>query len=105
MAIAKEKSRTGLRARARATEDNLISREVTQDGMTVRVEAEMAGVGAWVLRVVGRRGQVSQWTEFFASSTEALTTGLTAIRYEGIEDFYDDPVFRYLQNEKEPLQH
>ena len=45
MAIAKEKSRTGLRARARATEDNLISREVTQDGMTVRVEAEMAGVG------------------------------------------------------------
>lgn len=102
MAIAKEKSRAGLRARA--TEDNLISREVTQDGMTVRVEAEMAGVGAWVLRVVGRRGQVSQWTEFFASSTEALTTGLTAIRYEGIEDFYEDPVFRYLQNE-EPLQH
>lgn len=105
MAIAKEKARAGLRARAGATEDNLISKEVTQDGMTVRVEAELAGAGAWVLRVVGRRGQVSQWTEFFGSATEALTTGLTAIRYEGIEDFYDDPVFRYLQNEQEPMQH
>lgn len=105
MAIAKEKTSVGLRARATATEDDLISKEVTQDGMTVRVEAELAGAGGWVLRVIGRRGQVSQWTEPFASSTEALTTGLTAIRYEGIEDFYDDPVFRYLQNEKEPLQH
>ncbi|MDO9316782.1 MAG: hypothetical protein Q7V56_01105 [Gammaproteobacteria bacterium] len=105
MATAKEKTSVGLRARAGATEDNLISKEVTQDGMTVRVEAELAGAGAWVLRVIGRRGQVSQWTEFFSSSAEALTTGLTAIRYEGIEDFYDDPVFRYLWNEKEPLQH
>ncbi len=85
--------------------DNFISKEVSQDGMTVRVEAERTGAGAWMLRVVGRRGQISQWTEFFASSTEALTTGLTAIRYEGIEDFYDDPVFRYLQDDKETLQH
>lgn len=105
MAIAKEKASVGLRARAAATEDNLVSKEVSQDGMTVRVEAERAGAGAWVLRVVGRRGQVSQWTEFFGSSTEALMTGLTAIRYEGIEDFYDDPVFRYLYDDKEPLQH
>ncbi len=105
MAIVKEKASAGLRARAGATGDTLICKEVSQDGMTVRVEAEQAAAGSWVLRVIGRRGQVSQWTDCFASSTEALTTGLTAIRYEGIEDFYDDPVFRYLQDEKEPLQH
>ncbi|MES3006860.1 MAG: hypothetical protein V4751_03715 [Pseudomonadota bacterium] len=89
----------------RTSEGSVISRDVTQDGMTVRVEAELAGVAGWILRVIGRRGQISQWTELFPTSAEALTTGLTAIRYEGIEDFYDDPVFRYMQQEQESLQH
>lgn len=93
------------KAQGRSVQEGLISREVEQDGMTVRVEAELVEEGSWVLRVIGRRGQISQWTEFFPSSAEALTTGLTAIRYEGIEDFYDDPVFHSLQKGHEPLQH
>ena len=75
-----------------------VVRDITQDGKTVRVIAESAGTRGWVLRVLGRRGQVSEWTESFDSAAEAITTALTAIRYEGIEDFYDDPVFQYLEN-------
>lgn len=73
-----------------------VVREVTQEGMTVRIVAESAGPEGWILRIVGRRGQVSEWSECFASSAEAITTGLSAIRFEGIEGFYDDPIFRYL---------
>jgi hypothetical protein len=75
-----------------------VVRDITQDGKTVRVIAESAGARGWVLRVLGRRGQVSEWTESFDSAAEAITTALTAIRYEGIEDFYEDPVFQYLEN-------
>jgi hypothetical protein len=74
-----------------------VVREVTLEGMTVRIEAEAAGSEGWILRIVGRHGQISEWTECFASSSEAITTGLSAIRFEGIEDFYEDPVFRYLE--------
>jgi len=79
-----------------------VVRDITQDGKTVRVIAESAGPRGWLLRVIGRRGQVSEWTEYFDSAAEAITTALTAIRYEGIEDFYDDPVFQALEN---PCKH
>lgn len=74
-----------------------VVRDITQDGKTVRIVAESAGTRGWVLRVLGRRGQVSEWTECFDSAAEAITTALTAIRYEGIEDFYEDPVFNCLE--------
>lgn len=75
-----------------------VVRDITQDGRTVRVIAEPAGPRSWVVRVLGRRGQVSEWTQRFDSAAEAITTALTAIRYEGIEDFYEDPVFQLLEN-------
>jgi len=77
-----------------------VVRDITQDGKTVRVIAESAGPGSWVLRVLGRCGQVSEWTEHFDSAPEAIATALTAIRYEGIEDFYEDPVFRFLEKSR-----
>lgn len=75
-----------------------VVRDITQDGKTVRVIAESAGARGWVLRILGKRGQVSEWTESFDSAAEAITTALTAIRYEGIEDFYEDPVFQSLES-------
>lgn len=75
----------------------LVSRDVSQDGKTVTIEAKFSEPDGWILRVIGVHGQVSEWTELFASSSEAMTTALSAIRYEGIDDFYDDPVFHYLQ--------
>lgn len=77
-----------------------VVRDITQDGKTVRVVAEQSGPQGWVLRVLGRRGQISEWTQRFDSAAEAITTALTAIRYEGIEDFYDDPVFQHLEHSK-----
>ena len=74
-----------------------VTRDITQNGMTVRIIAQAHPEQGWRLRVIGRRGQVSEWTEPFDSAAEAITTALTAIRYEGIEDFYEDPVFRLLE--------
>jgi hypothetical protein len=71
-------------------------REVTMDGKTVTIEVESSPAGGWLLRIVGSHGQISEWTELFMSSDEAMATGLSAIRFEGIDDFYDDPVFRNL---------
>jgi len=85
------------------TDQSMLSpviRDITQDGKTVRVIAESSRPGAWVLRVLGRSGQISEWTEHFDSAAEAITTALTAIRYEGIEDFYEDPVFRFLEQSR-----
>ncbi|MDP1931033.1 MAG: hypothetical protein Q8L60_06230 [Gammaproteobacteria bacterium] len=78
-------------------QDVLMCRDVIQDGKTVRIEVEFSGDDGWILRIIGRNGQVSEWTELFSSSGEAMTTALSAIRYEGIDDFYDDPIFHYLQ--------
>jgi hypothetical protein len=71
-------------------------REVTMDGKTVTIEVECSTAGGWLLRIVGSHGQISEWTELFTSSGEAMAIGLLAIKYEGIDDFYDDPVFRNL---------
>lgn len=71
-------------------------REVTMDGKTVTIEVESSAGGGWLLRIVGSHGQISEWTQLFMSSGEAMATGLSAIKYEGIDDFYDDPVFRNL---------
>lgn len=75
-----------------------VTRDITQNGMTVRIIAQALPAQGWMLRVIGRRGQVSEWTQPFDSAVEAITTALTAIRYEGIEDFYEDPIFRQLES-------
>ncbi len=80
-----------------------VTRDITQNGMTVRIIAQAHPAHGWMLRVIGRRGQVSEWTQPFDSAAEAITTALTAIRYEGIEDFYEDPVFRDLERLRPPL--
>jgi len=77
-----------------------VIRDITHDGKTVRIVVESFGTQGWVLRVLGRHGQVSEWTESFDSAAEAITTALTAIRYEGIEDFYEDPVFQFLEQSR-----
>jgi hypothetical protein len=80
-----------------------VTRDITQNGMTVRIVAQAHPAHGWMLRVIGRRGQVSEWTQPFDSAAEAITTALTAIRYEGIEDFYEDPIFRDLERLRPPL--
>jgi hypothetical protein len=79
-------------------QDVMLCRDVSQDGKTVRIEVEFSAPDGWILRVIGRQGQISEWVELFASSSDAMTTALSAIRYEGIDDFYDDPVFHCVQD-------
>jgi hypothetical protein len=72
-------------------ESALLRREISQAGMTVIIEASRQDRGQWLLRVYGKEGQLSEWLETFSCSEEAVAAACTAIRYEGIDDFYDDP--------------
>jgi len=74
-------------------ENALLRREISQAGMTVTIEASKQGRGQWLLRIYGKEGQLSEWLETFSCSEEAVAAACTAIRCEGIEEFYDDPAF------------
>lgn len=78
-------------------ESALLRREISQAGMTVTIEASKQDRGQWLLRVYGKEGQLSEWLETFSCSEEAVAAACTAIRYEGIEEFYDDPALNYDQ--------
>lgn len=75
-------------------EDDLKTLEITQSGMTVVIETSRHDCGGWSLSVYGKEGQKSEWLETFSCSEEAVAAACTAIRYEGIEEFYDDPALR-----------
>ncbi|MGJ8689136.1 MAG: hypothetical protein ACSHXZ_06390 [Gammaproteobacteria bacterium] len=79
------------------TAQNSISRLISKDGMTVSLHAENVGRGEWILRIYGSQGLVSEWMQCFESSVEAMSVGLSAIHFEGIECFYEDPLLAYRQ--------
>lgn len=81
--------------RNKADETGWVRREITQAGMTVTIETIRDLDGKWSLSIYGKRAQMSHWLESFDSSDEAMVAACTAIRYEGIEEFYDDPDFDY----------
>ena len=80
-------------------EGTLFTKEVEQDGKKVRIEVQASESGKWLLRIVGKRGQLTEWTELYTTPLEAFSIALGAIKYEGIDEFYDDPVFAYLYTE------
>jgi len=65
------------------------------DGVQLEVVASKITDGEWALRVVNERGISSNWTEFFASPSEALSAGKEAIESEGIGPFVDIEGFEY----------
>lgn len=75
-----------------------INRLISKDGMTVSLHAENVGRGEWILRIYGSQGLVSEWMQCFESSIEAMSAGLSAIHFEGIERFYEDPLLAYRQS-------
>lgn len=68
-------------------------REISQSGVTVTIETVKVAADQWLLRIYGKDGQKSEWLEMFRCADEAMAAACTAIRYEGIEEFYDDPAF------------
>jgi hypothetical protein len=73
-----------------------IEKDVTVSGKTVTIVAQFAGEEGWELVIIGKNNQCATWTEFFATSAEALDEGYAAILDEGIDGFYASPEFAYL---------
>ncbi len=74
----------------------LFTKDVEQGGKKVRIEVQAADPEKWLLRIVGKRGQLTEWTEMYTTPLAAFSAGLAAIKYEGIDEFYEDPVLTYL---------
>ncbi|MGA8148022.1 MAG: hypothetical protein WB870_10665, partial [Gallionellaceae bacterium] len=62
-----------------------LSRSVTRNGETVRIEIYEDGEGGWLLEVVDKHWNTTAWNEPFNSDREALDEALKAIDEEGIE--------------------
>lgn len=69
-------------------------RRVTLDGKSVILETRQIDTGCWTLSILGKGDQVSEWLTPFWSASEAMAAGLLAIRHEGIDVYFEDPVFR-----------
>ncbi len=83
----------------------ILRKTVQQGNRSVIIETDYSVCGqGWLLRIIGRRGQTSEWMHVFDTAPEALIAGLAAIRYEGIEGFHDDPVFRHMEAAARLLQ-
>ena len=78
------------------TDDTCFSKDVTQDGKTVTVYVRPIGDHEWELILIGKPNQSTTWSEWFPTSEDAMNAGLSAIALEGIDEFYSDPEFSYL---------
>lgn len=72
------------------------SKDVTEDGKTVTVYVSLINDCEWELSVIGKANQGTSWLEWFPTSEDAMNAGLAAILKEGIDEFYSDPEFSYL---------
>lgn len=73
-----------------------VERQISRDGMRVRLCAQQLANQEWILRIYGRGDQISEWMQCFDTALEAIAAGLNALHFEGIEAFYEDPLFRHL---------
>lgn len=71
-----------------------VVQHVTRDGMTVRLCVLRLRANEWILRVHGQGDQVSEWMQCFATPFEAMVAGHNALAFEGIEQFYSDPLLQ-----------
>ncbi len=73
------------------------SKDVTEDGKTVTVYAREIEDFGWELVIIGKDCHATTWTEWFSTSDEAMKAGLSAILFEGIDEFYSSPEFANLE--------
>lgn len=69
-------------------ETSPLSRDITEEGKTVRVEIYRASRhDDWTLEVVDEQGNSQVWDNTFSSDKTALQEARTAIKEEGIDAF------------------
>ena len=72
------------------------SRDVVEGSKTVTVYVRLLDDCGWELAIIGKANQMTSWTQWFPSASEAMSEGLSAILKEGIDEFYSRPEFSYL---------
>ena len=74
-------------------ENSTLSRDVTRDGITVKVQIyRMRGVqGGWSLEVVDHEGTSTVWDDLFATDKEAFEEFERTIAADGFSTFLDGP--------------
>lgn len=72
------------------------TKDVTEEGKTVTIYVRSIDIGEWELSLIGKSNQSTTWSEWFPTVKEAMDEGLSAIRKEGIDEFYSNPEFAYL---------
>ena len=79
-------------------ESSPLCRNVTSDGMTVRVEIyRLAGKDErWSLEVVDEEGASTVWSETFATDVDANAEFHRTLETEGISSFLEPPPTREL---------
>lgn len=78
-------------------EDELC-REISKDGVTLKVIATRIGDGEWQLAVLNEKGMSSNWLELFSTAQQAIDAAVDAIEREGVKAFVDDEGFEYLND-------
>ena len=73
-----------------------IEKEVIEVTRKVVIIVTLIEQGCWQLNIRGKHGQLTTWTEYFASSGAAFSAGYNAILKEGINEFYSNEEFLYL---------
>jgi len=68
-----------------------LSKEVTKDGKTVRIDVYSDGEGGWLLELVDEYWNSTCWEEPFETAQEAMDEGIMAIENEGIDAFIGNP--------------
>lgn len=64
-----------------------LSRTGSRDEQTVHIDIFEDAEGGWLLQVVDDRGNLTGWTESFATERAALDEAVSAINDEGIASF------------------
>ncbi len=82
---------------ANITNEECVYKEIIEGGKAVVIQAAFVEENMWELKIVGKRSQTTTWTDFFSTSEEAIEAGMTAILAEGIDAFYSNPEFSYLE--------
>ena len=68
-----------------------LSRSLTRDGKTVRIEIYEDGEGGWLLEVVDQEWNSTLWDMHFESDRDALAEAINTIEAEGIDSMIGPP--------------
>lgn len=78
--------------------DKYYTKNVVENEKVLTVSARLIDDDSWELSIIGKNSQACTWTDWYASPQEAISAGLSAILDEGVDQFYANPDFSYIDD-------